>query len=73
MLIFSVRAEQQERHNDRASERDQQVPQRPRLAESGNRSHSQNDPDCDAEQPNRRRQRGELTDAEPYSVSMPVR
>ena len=47
-----VGAEQQERRNDRASEHDQQVPQRPGLAEHGHRSDLQDDPDSDAEQAN---------------------
>src|SRR5229473_285575 len=47
-----VQVEQQKRRNDRASEHDQQMPQRPRLAERGHRSDPQNDPDGDAKQAN---------------------
>src|SRR5216684_953535 len=47
-----VHAEQQERRNDRASERDLQLQQRSRLAERGHRSDPQNDRDDDAKQAN---------------------
>jgi hypothetical protein len=45
-----VCAEQQERRNDRASEDDQQVPQRPGLAERGHCSDPQENPAGDAKQ-----------------------
>jgi hypothetical protein len=53
-------AEQQERRNVCASEHDQQVPQRPGLAECRYRSDPQDDPGGDAEQANGGRQRGRV-------------
>src|SRR5258708_21704444 len=55
-----VCAEQQERRNDRASEHDQQVPQRPGLAKCRYRSDPQDYPPGDAEQANGGRQRGRV-------------
>jgi len=55
-----VGAEQQERRNDRASEHDQQVPQRPGLAKHGHRPDPQENSTGNAERSNGTRQRGRV-------------